>query len=107
VIKVQVRREQAGVAEFRVTGHAGYASHGEDIVCAAVSALVQTALLGLSDVAGQPFQAEVSEGDAWCRLQPGTPDQQVRAQAILETMVLGLKDIAKNYPKFARLVEGG
>jgi len=32
---------------FIVEGHAGYAPAGEDIVCAGVSALVQTAVAGL------------------------------------------------------------
>lgn len=107
MIKVQVRRGPQGVAEFRVTGHAGYSGHGTDIVCAAVSALVQAAILGLEKVAGQPHESEVSEGSVWCRLTPGAPEAEARSQAILETMVLGLHDIAKDYPKFVRLVQGG
>lgn len=34
-----------------VEGHANYADHGEDIVCAAVSAILYTAQLGLVEVA--------------------------------------------------------
>lgn len=33
-------------------GHTGYAEEGYDIVCAAVSSVLQTALLGLLNVAG-------------------------------------------------------
>lgn len=36
-----------------VTGHADYAPRGHDIVCAAVSAIVQTAILGLEAIAQQ------------------------------------------------------
>lgn len=107
MIKVQVRRGLLGVEELRVTGHAGFAAHGQDIVCAAVSALVQTALMGLEKVAGQPFEAEVSEGNVRCRLKQGAPEANAKAQPILETTVLGLQDIANSYPKFVRFTEGG
>lgn len=104
MIKIQVRRGPQGVAEFRVTGHAGFADHGQDIVCAAVSALVQTALLGLEKVADQPFAAEVRNGNVQCQLAEGGSDANVKAQAILETMILGLSDIAKEYPRFVRFL---
>ena len=35
---------------FTCNGHAGYASSGEDIVCAAISSLVQNAEICLSEV---------------------------------------------------------
>lgn len=34
-------------------GHANYAPHGQDIVCASVSAILQTAVLGLEAIAEQ------------------------------------------------------
>jgi uncharacterized protein YsxB (DUF464 family) len=34
-------------------GHAGYAEYGQDIVCASVSAIIQTALLGLQAISEQ------------------------------------------------------
>ena len=33
-------------------GHTGYGVEGEDVVCAALSSIVQTAVLGLMGVAG-------------------------------------------------------
>ena len=33
-------------------GHTGYAEEGEDIVCSAVSSIIQTAVLGLMQAAG-------------------------------------------------------
>lgn len=109
MVKVQVRRAPDGtVTELRVTGHAGYADHGEDIVCAGVTALVVTAMLGVDKVAEHPFEGEARSGKAFCKLLPGgTPESAAKAQTILETAVLGLKDIAKDYPKFVRVTEGG
>lgn len=107
--EVQVRRVPDGtVVELRVSGHTGYADHGEDIVCAGISALVVTALIGLKRVAKHPHEGKAAAGTMYCKLKPGgTPETAMKAQAILETAVLGLRDIAKDYPDFIRVTEGG
>jgi len=38
---------------IEIEGHADYAEHGSDIVCSAVSAVLQTAQLGLLQIAKQ------------------------------------------------------
>lgn len=107
--EARIRRAPDGsVIEIRVKGHAGYAEHGEDIVCAAVSALAQTALIGLEKVARHPFESKIADGYLVCRLMPGgSPESAAMAQAILQTTVLGLQDIAKDYHQFVRVTEGG
>lgn len=42
-----------GEMKIHAVGHAGYAEHGKDIVCAAISTIMQTALLGIQAVAQQ------------------------------------------------------
>lgn len=41
MIVADFQRKGGEIVGFRVTGHAGYADSGEDIVCAAVSSAVQ------------------------------------------------------------------
>lgn len=95
------------VVELWVSGHAGFADEGEDIVCAGVSALVETALIGLRKVARQkPLESERKKGHVWIRVEPGDPQAWEKAQAILQTTLLGLKDIQKDYPAFIRISEG-
>lgn len=107
MIRVQVRRAPDGsIVEVRTEGHAEFADPGEDIVCAAVSALVETARIGLKRVAGHPHEGKTSMGKAYCKvLIGGTPESAMKAQAILETTVLGLKDIEKDYNDFIRVTE--
>ncbi|MGE5676141.1 MAG: ribosomal-processing cysteine protease Prp [Mycobacterium leprae] len=109
MIKVQVRRNPDGViAGLQVTGHAGFADPGQDIVCAGVSSLVVTALIGLKQVAKHPHEGSATMGRMYCKLQPGgSPETAAKAQVILETTLLGLQDIAKDYPQFIRVTEGG
>lgn len=109
MIEVRIRRLPDGtVAELRVEGHAGFANPGEDIVCAGVTALAVGALIGLKRVSGHPYEGQARSGKMFCRLKPGgTPETAMKAQAILETTVLGLRDIAKDYKQFVRVTEGG
>lgn len=108
MIKVQFHLNDDGLVRgFQIKGHAGYADHGYDIVCAAVSALAQTAILGLTKVAGLPARLESRDGFLECRLDdPVGIDRQAvvraedRAQAILQTLILGLTDIQKEYGQY-------
>lgn len=48
-------------SSIEIDGHAGYAEYGNDIVCAAVSAILQTAQLGLIKLAQQfPENIEIN-----------------------------------------------
>lgn len=108
MIKVHIHRNPQGdLVEFSVKGHAGFAEYGQDIVCAGVTALVDTSLLGLQRVAAQPCEMENGEGKTWCRLTPGDQAAWQRAQVILETMLIGLNEIAATYSKHIRVYEGG
>lgn len=44
-------KEENGHINIDVNGHANYAPHGQDIVCAGVSAILQTTILGLEAIA--------------------------------------------------------
>lgn len=105
MIKIQVQRDQSGeIRRFTVEGHAGYAEHGRDIVCAAVSAVTQTAILGLKEVLKLPVVVEMRDGYLSCRLpEVVVATARPMAQAVLETMLAGLKDIQEGYPDFIEL----
>lgn len=81
---------------FEARGHAGYAPSGEDIVCAAVSALTQTALLGLQEVLKVPvtWKADEEKGELTVRLRTSTEGTEL----LLRTLEAGLKNIAGQYP---------
>lgn len=77
---------------FMATGHAEYDEYGKDIVCSAISAITQTALLGL-----HAFCKTISH------LEPGSIDVYIKkpnqkSNVILETMLLGLREIQKEHP---------
>ncbi|ETJ43451.1 hypothetical protein Q604_UNBC02553G0001, partial [human gut metagenome] len=53
-IRIQ-RNSEDQVIGCHLSGHAGYDEHGFDIVCAAVSALTATAMLGLTQIAQELY----------------------------------------------------
>lgn len=86
---------------FQISGHAEYSEAGSDIVCAAVSALSQTALLGLlhympNDVT---YQIDKENGFLTVRVRKCCDASQI----IFHTMVLGLEQIAQQYPLYVVL----
>ncbi len=93
MIRAEVRRRGGRIVRLHVHGHAGTAPYGQDLVCAAVSAIVQTAALGLGRLDRDAPQAKVRDGDVLWQGESGDP-----GQVILETCLLGLQDIAASYP---------
>ena len=103
MITITINRTNNEITGFTVDGHAKFKPHGEDIVCAAVSVLTQTALLGLGQyIVGIDYEIEAS-GHLECKLPGLNEVDGIRAEAILETMVLGLKNIEKNYPGYVEI----
>src|SRR5690606_9292041 len=85
---------------FIVEGHAGYKPAGEDIVCAGVSALVQTAVAGLKHFLTDAPLVEnriKSKNSVFVKLKlPDNLNEEDKrtAQLLLKTMELGMQGIA-------------
>lgn len=103
MVTVVVERDGKGLLSgFSVSGHAGFAEAGRDIVCAAVSAIAQTAVLGLQRFGGKGLSCVIEPGRLSCRWS--VPIKQFEpAWYIVETMLLGLGDIAQEHPGHVRL----
>lgn len=96
------RNKDDQVIGCHMSGHAGYDEHGYDIVCAAVSVLSATAILGLTKIAKQKGEFSNSEGQCDMVL---SGEITRSGQDILNTMLLGLEEISKQYPKFVQIHE--
>ena len=86
-------------------GHTGYAEAGEDIVCAALSSIVQTAALGLLQVVGVKLDYRTDERGYLKMALPDDLDEKVRhdCDIVLETMLLGVADLNQGYSDFIEL----
>lgn len=102
MIKVEVMRSGNMITGYKVEGHANHAPRGEDIVCAAVSMLAQSTLVGLGEIVSIPMQADVKEGLVNVHLDLSDRKLLEDAQVLLETMVLTVKTLiqGKEYSKY-------
>ena len=99
--------ERGNPVGFTATGHAEFSPHGSDIVCSAVSALTQTAVLGLSERLNLPLAAEIDEETGiHCVLGKDCTAEQMRDAAILlDTLRLGLQSIQAAYGDYLIITE--
>ncbi|MEG0742594.1 MAG: ribosomal-processing cysteine protease Prp [Clostridia bacterium] len=106
---VDVFRDEQGVRGLRVSGHAGYAKSGRDIVCAAASVLITTCANALESVAGvMPVIEQDERSTVICvalppRLEPG---REHDARVIFRTVLQGFADIAAQYPTYLQINDG-
>lgn len=105
MINILIVSKNNKINKVECSGHSGYAKQGKDIVCSAVSAIIQTALLGLIDLSGDVLY---KVGDGYlcfdCPL-PKDENHDIRQQSILRAMYLGLKDIQSGYGAFIKMEE--
>ena len=84
-------------------GHTGYADRGEDILCAAISALLQGAALGVRDVAGvkADYRVDEEKGRLFLELPRDLGDgERHDCNVILETLLVSVSDLAKGYSEY-------
>ena len=100
--------EKGPIRRLIVRGHAGYASRGKDIVCAAASVTVYNAAGGLEKLCGAPGDIAI-ERDGYYEINVPVfeeNDTAYRADIIMEVAYIGFKQIESLYPDFLRVSEG-
>ena len=81
----------------------GYADAGEDIVCAALSSVMQTAVLGLKSVVGVDFIYETGDGELFVSIGKLNGEDRHNADIVLDTMLCGIADLAEGYSQYIKL----
>jgi len=98
--------EDGRITGFTVSGHSGYAENGQDIVCAAISAVVAMAEATINDVCGAKAKVRVKEEDARITLTlPAACDEEESVQAVLAGMLLYLCNLRDEYPDYIEVLE--
>ncbi len=86
---------------IEIRGHANYGRHGEDIVCSAVSVLVQTLIASVEELTEDRIEKDMQPGKVdikfWC-----LSDQ---SKVLIDAFFIGVKGIAESYPDNVELTE--
>lgn len=97
--KIVIRKDRNGAyRQLSCFGHAGFADHGKDVVCASISVLVINTINALEQLAGEVFETVVNEEDGFIRCD-FTGSLQERSIFLLDALVFGLQNIQKEYGK--------
>ncbi len=95
-----------GIAGLVTEGHSGLAEKGTDIVCAAVSTLIQTTIVSLDRIAG--IKQDITQHDGYLSSTfdvTALQEEEIKTiEIIIHTMLLGLFEIRKQFPERLTIV---
>ncbi len=103
---VKITKENGHISQVECDGHTNYGEKGEDIVCSALSSVVQTAVLGLMSVAKVDInlKRDVNRGYLQFKVPNGlNKTEQIKCDAILDTMLCGISDLYEGFSDFIEL----
>ena len=104
--KCEFFMDEDRITGFSVSGHSGYAESGQDIVCAAISAVVTMAEATINDICGAKAKVRVKDADARITLTlPASCDEEETVQAVLAGMMLTLCSMRDDYPDYIEVLE--
>ena len=107
MITINIKRNDKNeIVKFSLEGHAGFAKSGNDIVCAAVSAITNMIIIGFEKLNIVP-DFEKNDGGSVSFDIPNdlSKEQNSKIQYLLECMTEEFMDIQKNYGKHVKVNE--
>ncbi|MGD6899066.1 ribosomal-processing cysteine protease Prp [Bacillus infantis] len=100
-----IRTEAGRVRSFSLSGHALFANHGKDIVCAGASAVSIGAINSIMALTG--VEPDIEQGDSGflrCDIPQDLPEEtQEKVQLLLEGMIVSLETIEREYGKHIKI----
>ena len=80
----------------RLSGHAGYAEEGFDIICSAVSALAINTVNSIEEFTEDMFSCETENEGGYLSFQL-TGDVSAESRLLVKSLVLGITNIRESY----------
>ncbi|EJW17058.1 ribosomal-processing cysteine protease Prp [Paenibacillus alvei] len=105
MIRITIRRKpDRSIESFSIEGHANYARHGEDIVCAGVSSVSVGVVNAIEALTGIELDCEMKDGFLSGRVPHiGQPDIEAKVQLLLESMIVSLYTIETSYDSYLQI----
>lgn len=100
MIQAEIVLHENRYREIRVKGHAKWAAHGEDIVCAAVSVLALTLANTLEELADNRFDVRIESGDFSLVLKDEATE---RSHVAIRSFEIGMEGLAESYPNYVKI----
>ena len=96
---------------LRLEGHAEYAEHGKDLICASASILAYTVAQYVKiaqehENLVSPAEIKLESGDAFISCEPNNTIT-MEARKMFDFAKLGYRLLAHNYPQYVELITDG
>ncbi|MDG4655376.1 ribosomal-processing cysteine protease Prp [Ectobacillus antri] len=107
MIKVTIHRTSLGIQSFEMTGHANFAEHGKDLVCAGVSAVVFGSINSIEALCHVQANINLGKNGGFLTYRLPELDNETfqKTQLLLEGMLVSLRTIEMDYGKYIRIKE--
>lgn len=96
MLKAVFYKDAAGFTGFSISGHAGYGTEGNDIVCAAITSAVELTCNTVTEFFGADARAEVLENEV--RLFLDEKDS-TESRELLASLYAHIENIAREHRK--------
>lgn len=95
MIEVRIRPER-----IEISGHAGYAEYGKDIVCAGVTSLTQTLIQSIENLTDDEIEYRISPG----KVEVEYRNLSEKSKTLVDSFFIGVSMIADEFPEYVRVV---
>lgn len=97
MIKVTLLTKSNNLIGFEMSGHAGYAEYGNDIVCAAASVLAINTVNSIEAFTEDLFDCTVGEDDGLLQFKLISNKINEKSELLLKAFKLGIQSIEQQY----------
>ena len=94
MIEVRIRPER-----MEISGHAGYAEPGKDIVCAGVTALTQTLIQSIENLTDDKIEYRISPG----KVEVEYRNLSEKSKTLVDSFFIGICLIAEEFPEHVKV----
>lgn len=107
MIRAEFLTDASGLIHgFEISGHSGYAERGSDIICAGVSALIETTAMALETLIGIPVDVTMDYDSGYLKCTwSNEPKKNEKTDLLIQTMILGLEQIQEEYPEYLKVLK--
>ncbi|WP_270588725.1 ribosomal-processing cysteine protease Prp [Faecalibacillus intestinalis] len=98
MIKITVGISKEHIA-VKCVGHANYNICGEDIVCSAISTLLQTLCYSLEELTPNKINTSLEKGEGYIGIYHPT----CKAITLVKGFMIGCREISNRYPDYVQL----
>lgn len=102
MIKIKIEETSEHI-HIEVNGHANYNAIGQDIVCSAISALLQTLCYSLEELTNDIVNISLESGNSFVNIYK----PHCKSRILVSSFFIGCREIAGAYNDYVEVVTAG